>query len=361
MRFFLKGSVIAGGIALASVGTASADTLWIYGGGQSLYSTVQISDTQNIQPPFTDAENDTAYAISDTTIGYHFNWGYQFTGHNVPETTALALYGNTGIDSGLSSGKGWAAFKLTWKHRDFTWDVRPYNTLMIKHKSALSYHKADIYFGQCAGTYDSAQVDSIGTIPASNVWTTTSIPIPPPSTYFNTALGYSDSALRQYMREVRFIMHNVPPRTDSTSPQDSFCLDEVGLTRMAWLASPVNNAHSQPSQVTLSWGSVPGATSYTAQVSETSTFATTIFSQSGLTAPAATVSGLESNTTYYWRANVSDSLSTNAWSAAWQFSTVTTSSSSSKHCGCGSGTAVAFLPPLWFKLRSSRRRRKKQA
>lgn len=331
MRFYFTGTVIACGIVVAFVFPAFADTLWIYGGGQSLYSTVQISDTSNIKPPFTNDEPDTAYSF-DTTIGYYFDHVYQFT-------------------------HGWDGFKLTWEHRGFAWDARAYNTLLIKHKSSLPYHKADIFFGQCDDPYDSALVDSIGTIAADSAWTTTAIPIPLPGNSFDSAEFLSDAAERQNVREIRFLIHNAPPRTDSTSPVGNFCLDEIGLTRMAVLSSPANNAHQMPVQLTLSWSSAPGATSYGVQVSEATNFSSTVSSQSGLTATSATVSGLADNETYYWRVNVTDSTSTNAWSTAWEFSTVT--SSTSKKCGCGSGTGLALLPPLWLKAMSYRKRRKK--
>jgi|GEM_PF-1104250 hypothetical protein len=237
MKFCFRGTIIACSIAIASVSPARADTLWIYGGGQDLYSTVQISDTQNIQPPFTDEIEDTSYSF-DTTIGYYFTFNYRFPGYSVPESTALAVYANSGgiDDSGLSSGKGWAAFKLTWEHRvNFAgWDVRGYNTLLIKYKSSLPYHKADIFFGQCDNPYDPAFVDSIGTIAADSTWTTTAIPIPPPRKTFDSTEYLSDSAERQYLEEIRFIIHNVPSHiTDSTSPPGNFCLDEVGVTNVA--------------------------------------------------------------------------------------------------------------------------------
>jgi hypothetical protein len=225
MKLCFTGTIITSSIAIASVFPARADTLWIYGGGQNLYSTVQISDTSNIQPPFTDEVEDTSYSF-DTTIGYYFTYNYKFI-------CAGADTVNNVVNSCLSSGKGWAAFKLTWEHRvNFAgWDVRGYKTLLIKHKSSLPYHKADIFFGCCLNNQGPAFVDSIGTIAACSTWTTTAIPIPPPRDTFDSTEFLSDSAERQYLEEVRFIIHNVPSHiTDSTSPPGNFCLDEVGVT-----------------------------------------------------------------------------------------------------------------------------------
>jgi ligand-binding sensor domain-containing protein len=119
---------------------------------------------------------------------------------------------------------------------------------------------------------------------------------------------------------------------------------------------PADNAEQQALRLTLTWGSVVNSTSYGVEVSSEANFSSTIFSQTGLTSATATVAGLTNGTTYYWRADAANSATTGPWSAAWQFTTE--SSASSKHCGCGSGTAVAFLPPLWFKVRSSRKRKK---
>ncbi len=360
MKWCSLGTLAAGGMVIASVFPVGADTLWIFGGGQSLYSTVQISDTENIVPPFTDGEDDTGINFNDTTLGHYFDFDYRFNNNPVlPESTAVALFWNTGIDSGLSSGKGWAGFKVTWEHRGFSWNLSGYNALMIKHKSSIPTHKADIFFGLCNNPYDSALIDSIGTIAADTGWTTTTIPIPPPGNVFDSTEGFTEAQERQYVSEIRFLIHNVPGYTDSVSAPGNFFLDEIGVTRIAPLVSPVNNAHQQPLQLTLSWGSAPGAVSYGVQVSEASNFSSTVVSLTGLTATSATVTGLADNETYYWRTNVTDSTSTNAWTAAWEFGTVTTASTS-KNCGCGSGTGLALLPPLWLKA-MSRRRRKKRA
>jgi len=34
--------------------------------------------------------------------------------------------------------------------------------------------------------------------------------------------------------------------------------------------------------------------------------------------------------------------------------------SEKRNCGCGSGTGLALLPPIWFKVMSNRKRKKKQ-
>ncbi len=88
------------------------------------------------------------------------------------------------------------------------------------------------------------------------------------------------------------------------------------------LSSPANGATGQPINVTLKWGSVTGATSYSVQVSASGVFGSTVASQSGLTGQSAAVVGLIPNTTYYWRANASNKSVTSIWAGIWIFTTL---------------------------------------
>jgi pimeloyl-ACP methyl ester carboxylesterase len=88
------------------------------------------------------------------------------------------------------------------------------------------------------------------------------------------------------------------------------------------LSSPSNGASNVSTSPTLSWGSVSGATSYGVQISASSSFASFVVDQSGLTSTSYTASGLSNGTTYYWRVNAANAGGTSAWSSARSFSTV---------------------------------------
>ncbi len=88
-------------------------------------------------------------------------------------------------------------------------------------------------------------------------------------------------------------------------------------------ASPANGAIGQTASLTINWGSVAGATSYSLLVSTASTFATTIASQTGITSASLPLSGLAGYTTYYWQVNAINALSTSSWSGVWSFTTAT--------------------------------------
>lgn len=87
------------------------------------------------------------------------------------------------------------------------------------------------------------------------------------------------------------------------------------------LATPTNESTSQATSLSLSWGSVTGATAYDVRVSTVATFASTVSSQTGITALSASISGLANSTTYYWEVNATDADSTSAWSGVWSFTT----------------------------------------
>ena len=88
------------------------------------------------------------------------------------------------------------------------------------------------------------------------------------------------------------------------------------------LASPSSGAINEPTSLTMVWGTVTGAASYTVLVSTTSNFASTVSSQPGLTGASASLAGLANSTVYYWEVNAANAGGTSAWSGAWNFTTI---------------------------------------
>ena len=72
------------------------------------------------------------------------------------------------------------------------------------------------------------------------------------------------------------------------------------------LATPADGAAGVSTNPALSWNSVVGATSYTLQVSTASDFPTFVVNQSGITATSFPVTGLSSNTQYFWRVSATN-------------------------------------------------------
>ncbi len=84
---------------------------------------------------------------------------------------------------------------------------------------------------------------------------------------------------------------------------------------------PPNNLFIFSDEVKLQWNAVSGANKYTVQVSEYQDFSSLFTSKSGIASSSYTVSGLESNTTYYWRVSSSNNCNESDWSETRMFHT----------------------------------------
>lgn len=86
--------------------------------------------------------------------------------------------------------------------------------------------------------------------------------------------------------------------------------------------TPADNSTNVAVPVVLSWGSGAGATRYALQVSTSESFASFVFNDTNLTDTSRHLTGLNNETTYYWRVSASNVYGTSGWSApAWQFRT----------------------------------------
>ncbi len=101
----------------------------------------------------------------------------------------------------------------------------------------------------------------------------------------------------------------------------------VALPAVPSLSSPADGATGVSTTPALSWAAVSGATSYTVQVSTSSSFATTVVNQSNVTGTSYQVTpALSVNTQYFWRVSATNAAGTSANSAARSFTTATPSS-----------------------------------
>ncbi len=113
------------------------------------------------------------------------------------------------------------------------------------------------------------------------------------------------------------------------------------------LSSPSNGATGASITPTLSWNASTGAASYQLQVSTSSSFATTVVNQSGITATSYAVSGLTNNTVYYWRVNATNAGGTSAYSSSWSFTTIVAAPSAPTLSSPSNGaTGVSITPTL---------------
>lgn len=88
------------------------------------------------------------------------------------------------------------------------------------------------------------------------------------------------------------------------------------------LVAPTNGTTNTSCQPALDWSDSTGATSYTVQVSVSSSFSSTEVNQTVSTSSFTVPSGkLASFTTYYWRVNATNANGTSGWSSVWNFTT----------------------------------------
>ena len=86
------------------------------------------------------------------------------------------------------------------------------------------------------------------------------------------------------------------------------------------LIAPADGAQNQSTSLTLDWASVAGASEYNAQVSTSSSFASTIVDRT-VTVSSTTISGLNEERRYYWRVRARNDAGSGSWSSIRDFVT----------------------------------------
>jgi len=98
----------------------------------------------------------------------------------------------------------------------------------------------------------------------------------------------------------------------------SFTTEDISINAPI-LTSPANNAINQLTDITLDWEDVTGATSYEYWYSTDQYFSTFISGTTGNT--EILITGLNNNTTYYWKVIATDGTNYSNWSEVWNFTT----------------------------------------
>ena len=88
------------------------------------------------------------------------------------------------------------------------------------------------------------------------------------------------------------------------------------------LSSPPDGTVDAPLALTLHWLESPEALTYHLQLATDVLFGNLVIDQSGIAALEWPVSGLDANTTYFWRVSATTPLGDGAWSTTWHFTTM---------------------------------------
>lgn len=87
------------------------------------------------------------------------------------------------------------------------------------------------------------------------------------------------------------------------------------------LSTPKDTTSNIAVPVVLTWNESKGATSYTLQVSASSSFSSFVFNKSDITTTTQQIPDTNYLKIYYWRVNAGNSLGTSNWSKVWSFTT----------------------------------------
>lgn len=118
---------------------------------------------------------------------------------------------------------------------------------------------------------------------------------------------------------------NASKNNSVSSWSSSWSFNTIGTTpQTPTLLSPTNNATSISTSPSLTWNPSNFASSYTLQISTSSSFSNFVYNQSGLTNTSQQVVGLSNSTQYYWRVNATNIYGTSSWTNKWSFTTLIT-------------------------------------
>jgi hypothetical protein len=129
------------------------------------------------------------------------------------------------------------------------------------------------------------------------------------------------------------------------------------------LVLPADGAIDQPVSITLVWNSAASFIDrYLVEVSASSAMTNLVVKDSAVADTARLLTSLANKTTYYWRVKAHNFAGWGNYSTTRHLVTIAAAVSDdpapTNKCGCGSGTGLAFLPPIWFKWRAIRKRKK---
>ncbi len=146
-----------------------------------------------------------------------------------------------------------------------------------------------------------------------------------------TSTIFSDSTLSSVSKQITGLANstqyfwrvNAKNSYGTSTWSNVFSFITVGVApSIPTLATPSNNAVDIAIPPTLAWNASTGAATYTLQISTSSTFISTLFSDSTLTSVSKQITGLSNSTQYFWRVNAKNSYGTSSWSNVWSFTTV---------------------------------------
>ncbi len=119
----------------------------------------------------------------------------------------------------------------------------------------------------------------------------------------------------------RIIALNECSTLSEWSDPRSFTTGQTGLDKPE-LMGPVDLSEDLNTSLSFIWNEVAGATSYHLQIADNIEFSPVYLNETGISDSHFGASGLEHNTTYFWRVSASEECASSDWSEIWQFKTI---------------------------------------
>jgi chitinase len=266
----------------------------------SAWSFTTDSEDVIITPPPVNPDDEVVYNDSLNSPWINASWSSTIT-LNSEENKSKGLYSIKSIQN------GWGALRFL----SGTWAVpKPITTLPDERLKFNFYNTTSgldikVYFANIAGQ-------------AFPQYTLKSLPV---NQWVNIDLPADSMNMNGYEVHYLVIQNNTGTVSTYFVDEIAMAVSESQALSSVNLMSPANASTLTASSIVLKWDSVAGATYYHLQLSKDSSFASTVFEESGCQTLTKEITGLDLNTNYYWRVHASNQLIDGNFSNVWNFST----------------------------------------
>lgn len=335
---------------LSGTALSALDPLWMFADQDGMvYGQFRFCDTTRFEDLNCVEQKEGGLPdTGDAYNGTYINFNYQFS------SDTFKVYDRFDVNTVRYQDyrPGYAGFKTAWDLGMTGFALPRYDYLVFAHKGPLAAHKVTVNAwyndGECGSP---SYKETLGTFMASPEWKLDTIVIP------ESVKNKPDVARNSYPYfELAFLITNINSADTTSGPPGNLKIDEIRLVG----CNPVD---SSPIPQTVA-AKAPVTFRVVAKSPSQSTDVLTFqWMKDGVAIPNATSSTytipatLSSNAGSYLAAVTVPSSGKTYNSQPAQLTV--TPEEGSKGCGCGAGTGLAFIPPIFFKV-MSRRRKKKQ-
>jgi len=340
------------------------DPMWMFSDeGQLIYTYFRYCDTARTDNYLCQAlESDQLPDTGDSYDGSKYiNWDYQFSS----DTFYIRDEFDSSVIRYSYCRPGFAGFKTAWDYGMTGFPMARYKYLVFAHKGPNANHKVTVKAwwnnGECGSTdYN----ETIGTFDGSDTWKVDSVVIP-------DELRNTDDVKRNTSKyyELVFIINNIDPTDTTSGPPGILKIDDMRL-------EGCNPIDVSPTPQTSPLG---GAVTFTVSASRAAAgdVLTYQWKKDGVAIEGATsneyaIASVTNEDVGEYTVDVTISgndLTFTSYGAPLTIGTgvvkeyeppvridESSTTEESNGCGCGSGVGLAFIVPIWVKMKKRRKK-----